>query len=932
MLRNATQALAIGAVLLFLISGGSSIVGVHPLAQSSGTGASSPAGVPVQELAGTSLPALSELEHASLSPVPDASSDGVLPGSVPVPGTSAATLSIDVTLSLANASRLSGFLAALSDPSSPQYHRYLTASQFDALYSPSAAVYSVAVAYFEAGGAVDLTTHPDRTSFSFEASVPVAGALFHTLIASYTLDGRAYLAPSAPPELPGPLASVIAGVSGLGTSSQLSVGPASGGLAVHASVPSSLLAPAESVDGGYQAPPTVNGTQFEYVADFQVAYDETPLFAEYGYPTDVDVATILTAGEYTGPTGPTPCGELTQGQNVGPFVPADIYDYYNETLPAGEPHSKVVAVPLDGAALPGPAASCDGTWAGGENTIDLESIGSMAPGATIYNVYVPFSEFSDAGEDEALQQILSPSLSLPASVRSGLLNVSVISNSWGSTEVNDTGWYEGLEEAQARGITVVACSGDSDDNVLSAKYFGSTLWFPASMAYDDFGDVAVGGTTVTLDPSTLGLESQVVWNISAQDAKDGGPAGSTGGISSSFAEPTWQARTEANTVIRGAGRGDPDLAGLANNTLFTYTANNTQYLATNASVNGRFAWAWGTSVSAPLTAGMLAEIDHALESTGRPSLGFPDPEAYALGNSSYYGALGRLPFEDVTSGSNYLYAALPGYDLVTGWGSLNAANFTEEVIPSSNVTFTETGIPAKTLAKDGWTVVLNGLRQWSTARSITFTGVPNGTYPLLLTGPRGYQTTSAYALGTQAVAGATTVSIGFFKGKTYTLKFTEKGLPKGQTWCVGLDGSSSCTTRSSEKFVNLSSSATYGAYSYLVSSPRSGQNITEKVGSTTTYGPRGTIEMSKSATVGLTFAYRYAVTFTESGLTSGTWSVTVKGHTETAAWNVAIEFDLTNGTYAYKLGAEPGYKAKGSPTKVVVPTAVSVSVAFSKRS
>jgi len=49
-----------------------------------------------------------------------------------------------------------------------------------------------------------------------------------------------------------------------------------------------------------------------------------------------------------------------------------------------------------------------------------------------------------------------------------------------------------LEEAQARGITVLAISGDSGDSSSSAWGIGNT-WFPGSMAYDTFGDVAVGG-------------------------------------------------------------------------------------------------------------------------------------------------------------------------------------------------------------------------------------------------------------------------------------------------------------------------------------------------------------------------------------------------------------------------------------------------------
>jgi len=98
------------------------------------------------------------------------------------------------------------------------------------------------------------------------------------------------------------------------------------------------------------------------------------------------------------------------------------------------------------------------------------------------------------------------------------------------------------------------------------------------------------------------------------------------------------------------------------------------------------------------------------------------------------------------------------------------------------------------------------------------------------------------------------------------------------------------------------------------------------------YGPYGTITLSGSAKVGLTFAYRYGVTFTETGLATGTWSVTIKGHTESAAATSSILFNLTNASYAYKVGAEVGYKSVGAPPKLVVSGAgTTVEVTFTTR-
>jgi len=56
--------------------------------------------------------------------------------------------------------------------------------------------------------------------------------------------------------------------------------------------------------------------------------------------------------------------------------------------------------------------------------------------------------------------------------------------------------------------------------------------------------------------------------------------------------------------------------------------------------------------------------------------------------------------------------------------------------------------------------------------------------------------------------------------------------------------------------------------------------------------------------------------------------VTVRGSTRSNSSGDPIAFDLTNGTYGYTVGREPGYSSSGSPKRAVVPTALSVVVTF----
>jgi hypothetical protein len=600
------------------------------------------------------------------------------------PGVVSPDTELQLTLSLpfSRTQELGAVLAGLDQASSPTYRQYLTAAEFDLEFGGSSEQYDAWGQYVGSAGATHLQTFGDRATLTFEATPAVADAIFHVSIGLYhDPAGRPYYAPGTTPEVPEPLSAPGLYVDGLSSYARYVIGSDAGGRPVRPPPAPTTRTPAQVA--GYPAPVTLDGVQEQFTSDYQVAYDQLSLYQQYGYPTDAVAATILWSGNYTGASPvTTPYGNLTPGEGVGPFDPNDITTFYNETLPAGEPLPTVIAAPLDGAPSPGPLASWDGTNAGFENTIDLEDLGALAPGATIYNVYGPSPTFADL--DQAFAYVLSPNASAP-----GLANVSVISNSWGAPEINDTGWYDDLQEAQARGITVLAISGDSGDSPVSSWGIGDAF-YPGSMAYDDFGDVAVGGTTNTLSGSTLSLLTQRAWYDASQP---GGPVGSTGGTSALFPEPTWQSSTSASSQITDGARGVPDIAAIANNSLMTYTYEGYQFQATNASVNSDYYSSWGTSVATPVEAGIIADMDHVLEHDGSGWVGFLDPTLYPLASQEdapltnnatvgfYYGPayssiLPTLPLSDVTKGGNHLYHAAAGYDLVTGWGAIDAYNLT----------------------------------------------------------------------------------------------------------------------------------------------------------------------------------------------------------------------------------------------------------------
>jgi len=108
-------------------------------------------------------------------------------------------------------------------------------------------------------------------------------------------------------------------------------------------------------------------------------------------------------------------------------------------------------------------------------------------------------------------------------------------------------------------------------------------------------------------------------------------------------------------------------------------------------LNATFSGADGTSASAPVFAGMITLINGARISAGKKSIGFLNQLIYGLALST----LGA--FNDITSGENnccagdptqqpppvccqYGFTAAPGWDPLTGWGSINFGPFSTALI------------------------------------------------------------------------------------------------------------------------------------------------------------------------------------------------------------------------------------------------------------
>jgi hypothetical protein len=159
-------------------------------------------------------------------------------------------------------------------------------------------------------------------------------------------------------------------------------------------------------------------------------------------------------------------------------------------------------------------------------------------------------------------------------------------------------------------------------------------------------------------------------------------------------------------------------------------------------------------------------------------------------------------------------------------------------------------------------------------------------------------------------------------GYSYNITFVENGLPSGTNWSVTLNGTTLSSTSNTITFNEPN-----GTYSYYIGSV-SGYTVSPSSGSITVNGAN--VHQAITFTP-VKVISKYKVTFTESGLPSGTsWSVTFNRATESSTTDT-ITFSVPNGTYSYTIGSVSGYTVSPSSGSITVNGAsVSESITFSE--
>jgi len=284
----------------------------------------------------------------------------------------------------------------------------------------------------------------------------------------------------------------------------------------------------------------------------------------------------------------------------------------------------------------------------------------------------------------------------------GRSDVVAISMSWGGGEFSSESAYDS-HFTSSYGATFFASSGDSGAGVI---------WPSVSPNV-----VAVGGTRLTFSGGSL--VSETAWS------------GSGGGLSKYVPAPSYQI-----TYGISGKRAVPDVSYDADPNSGVSVYDSTRY-------SGATGW-WqvgGTSAGAPQWA--------AIQSLGRST---SNSNFYQDANPASYSSY----FRDITSGSNG-YAAVTGYDLVTGLGSPLTTDYAPITTPDFSISASPVTQTVAQGASANYDVTVTSLNGFTDEVNLDISGLPAGANGAFTTNPA--TTSSSLSVTTSASTPAGTYGL-----------------------------------------------------------------------------------------------------------------------------------------------------------------------------
>ncbi len=798
---------------------------------------------------------------------------GAVPSELPV---------TNITLALARSPQqeqaFEQLLRDQQDPSSPEYHHWLSPDEIGERFGLSDNDIAVITSWLRARGLQVNWVSPSRLFVGFSGTAANVGSAFGTEFHSYRVNGKELISVSSDPTIPAALAPAIRSVRGLFTIEEHPF---------HFVTPMLSESPNLTISSG--------GTTYHFLApgDFATIYDL--------------------------PSGITGSGTAIGIVGEARTNPADFNNFKSLTGSTFSNPTEIVPTAFGGVD-PGPAytspPSC-GSNCGllddqGEATLDVLRAGTVAPGASLILVTASAASGGIAVDAQYIVQT-SP---VPAHVMT--ISFGACELAGGPSGVSY--WDTLFQQAAAEGISVFVSSGDSGASGCDSAFttppagpYPNSPNYICSSSYatcvggTEFNDSANASTYWSASDGT-GLASALsyipegAWNEPLSGSATV-VAGTGGGVSSYVSTPTWQTGTGVPSAR--AGRYTPDVSFSA--------AGHDGYFACFAAgsgscVNGSggtpFSIFSGTSASAPGMAGVAALID---QQSGSPQ-GNLNPSLYSMaagtpaafhqvsvassGVSNCSTATPSMcnnsaPGPTALTGgqAGYQLGATGGYSEVTGLGSLDVAQFISG--------YTNTGSTKPTPAV---TLTAQPTVTTSQSASILITVTGSGGTP-----PTG---TVVLSSGTYASA-ATTLDIpGSNSNAVYIV------IPSGAL-AIGTDTLTAAFTSSSLDYSDASGSTTI-----IVTAPKSVPTITWPTPAAIVYGTAlSGAQLDATASVAGSFVYSPA---------AGT-VLTAGAHTISVVFSPTDSTDYSSAVTSVNLTVNRATPPVSWPTPATVPSGTVLS-------
>ena len=292
----------------------------------------------------------------------------------------------------------------------------------------------------------------------------------------------------------------------------------------------------------------------------------------------------------------------------------------------------------------------------GEAAMDLEAVHAIAPDAKKVLVNARPTVEGGGAYEKIAAMMEDAERRYPGAVWS-------FSIGWGCDKLITAADLEpvraALAAAHKSGTTSFNASGDLAGLECRGGEDWSTPPGPDQVGLDAVASVPemtdVGGTSLSTTADGTWIAEQAWYDVPILH-------GTSGGASTLFDRPQWQEQLD---VGKGAGRRlTPDVSAVGD------PETGVKIVFEQSIVAGG-----GTSLAAPLWAGMAAILNQYLRDNGGRPLGDLNPLIYEVSRAAK-----RPAFREVPQGANAADRSLPGYDLVTGLGTPRLENLARDLL------------------------------------------------------------------------------------------------------------------------------------------------------------------------------------------------------------------------------------------------------------